>query len=852
MDGRLAPALQSALQRFAKPWYRMRALRIFRDDASLSTNPALWGSITQALDESAFFLLLASPEAAGSPWVRKEVEYWREHKPHDHLLIALTDGVVVWDLGRRDFVGSELNAMPSTIRGVFREEPRYTDLTWARKADNLSLSDPRFRSDVADIAAALHGRPKDELVGEEVRQHRRTVRMALAAGGVLAVLAAAATVAAVFAVDQRNDARAERDLATSRYLAAQARSEFAADVPRALLLSMAALGITDTAEARGALRAGLQRTGPELVSVLESSQATAWMVAFGPDQRLVTAGSDHITVWHVGNRRRDGPPLPGGNSTIFTAALSPDGKTLVSGHEDGTLSFWDLERRRRLGKPIKAHPGGAVLALAFSPDGRTVASGGMDLAVRFWDVERRSKGEAPLPFAYFVFSQLSFGPGGRTLATVHPEAGIALWDLDRRGAPKTLVGQGDENVRTLALERGGRVLASGNEDGTITLWDVRRLEQIGKPLRGHRVEVVHMDFSPDGGLLASIDDTGVILLWDVERHRRIGPLRGHAGTVLGVAFGPDGRALASGGDDEIVLWDVGRRRLAAPIRGHIEFVEGIAFSPDGRTLASGSSADGELSLWNVATRRRRGAPIDADDGITSVGYIDDAAVATGYILGDIALWDLPRRQSITLETGSLEEVSALAFDRDAGLLVSGSADSKVALWDVERMRRIGKPLRGHRGEVLSVALSPDGTMIASGDSNGTILLWDVARRRRVGMLRGHTGSVLSVAFGQDGRTVVSGSDREVLLWDLNTGDRSARRSSIVVASQSEASRSAPIGAWPPSDSSTARSPSGTSPAASSSAVRHRATAELSSAWRSAPAGSCSRRAAPTELSSSGI
>ena len=43
-DGRLAPALQSALQSLAKPWYRPRALRIFRDETGLSTNPHLWSA----------------------------------------------------------------------------------------------------------------------------------------------------------------------------------------------------------------------------------------------------------------------------------------------------------------------------------------------------------------------------------------------------------------------------------------------------------------------------------------------------------------------------------------------------------------------------------------------------------------------------------------------------------------------------------------------------------------------------------------------------------------------------------------------------------------------------------------
>ena len=65
-DSHVAVALQRGLQRFAKPWYRARALRIFRDEASLAASPHLWTSICEALDHSRFLILLASPWAASS------------------------------------------------------------------------------------------------------------------------------------------------------------------------------------------------------------------------------------------------------------------------------------------------------------------------------------------------------------------------------------------------------------------------------------------------------------------------------------------------------------------------------------------------------------------------------------------------------------------------------------------------------------------------------------------------------------------------------------------------------------------------------------------------------------------
>jgi hypothetical protein len=41
-DKPIASTLQSVIQTLGKPWYKRRALRIFRDDASLSATPHLW------------------------------------------------------------------------------------------------------------------------------------------------------------------------------------------------------------------------------------------------------------------------------------------------------------------------------------------------------------------------------------------------------------------------------------------------------------------------------------------------------------------------------------------------------------------------------------------------------------------------------------------------------------------------------------------------------------------------------------------------------------------------------------------------------------------------------------------
>ena len=89
-DTDLAPALRDGLHKLAKPWYRLRATRVFLDETSMAANPGLWSTLTGMLTNTEYFILLASPEAAASPWVQKEVGWWCANKPPARLLIGLT------------------------------------------------------------------------------------------------------------------------------------------------------------------------------------------------------------------------------------------------------------------------------------------------------------------------------------------------------------------------------------------------------------------------------------------------------------------------------------------------------------------------------------------------------------------------------------------------------------------------------------------------------------------------------------------------------------------------------------------------------------------------------------------
>jgi WD40 repeat protein len=116
-------------------------------------------------------------------------------------------------------------------------------------------------------------------------------------------------------------------------------------------------------------------------------------------------------------------------------------------------------------------------------------------------------------------------------------------------------------------------------------------------------------------------------------------------------------------------------------------------------------------------------------------------------------------------------VYAVTFSPDGKLLISGSNDKTIRVWDLAS----GKELRrlvGHGQPVWSVAVSPDGKLVASGsfEEAACLRLWDLASGQELRRLNGHPSRVTSVSFAPDGKTLASTShDGTVRLWDVASG-----------------------------------------------------------------------------------
>jgi len=125
--------------------------------------------------------------------------------------------------------------------------------------------------------------------------------------------------------------------------------------------------------------------------------------------------------------------------------------------------------------------------------------------------------------------------------------------------------------------------------------------------------------------------------------------------------------------------------------------------------------------------------------------------------------------------GHEDDVDGIAFIAGTRLLVTGSDDKSLRVWDLDTGKQVGEPLLGHDAEVRSIAASPDGRWIVSGGRNGSILVWEVGTNKRELKrvpisVNGHDENVMSVVFAPDSETFASASrDEMVCIWRRETG-----------------------------------------------------------------------------------
>ena len=205
------------------------------------------------------------------------------------------------------------------------------------------------------------------------------------------------------------------------------------------------------------------------------------------DRLLLTASEDgELVSWDVRNgaKTRSLPIATG----LHAFALSPDGRTAAVGIERG-IQLVDVrtgDARRARGGPAVGSPNWVL----FSPDGETVVSTHQDGTVTLWDAESATPRET-LRGHSEAAQQPVFSPNGDTLYTVSHDGTAIAWDLTaKRGLDRRFTFTDDGPIDSSgfdsqagAFSPDGRLVAVSLSGHGFALWDARELRQVGAPVR---------------------------------------------------------------------------------------------------------------------------------------------------------------------------------------------------------------------------------------------------------------------------------------------------------------------------------------------------------------------------------
>ena len=285
---------------------------------------------------------------------------------------------------------------------------------------------------------------------------------------------------------------------------------------------------------------------------------------------------------------------------------------------------------------------------------------------------------------------------------------------------------------------------------------------------------------------------GQLLVWEWQSESYILKQQGHLDSLNALSYSPNGQRIITAADDgKVKAWDTQSGFCVVTFTEHSSGVTACEYAKRGSVLFT-SSIDGSIRAWDLIRYRNFRtftAPTRLSFSCLAVDPSGEIVCAGSLDSFDIHIWSVQTGQFLDQLSGHEGPISSMAFSASGGIVITGSWDRTVRIWNVFGRTQTSEPLQ-LTSDILKVAVRPDGQQLAVSTLDGQLTFWSIigatqeaavdgrrdisggrriADRRTAANVTG-TKSFSTLCYSTDGTCILAGGNSKyICLYDVESG-----------------------------------------------------------------------------------